>query len=401
MVRVKHMSLLEDLDSLVARADMALDNIKDQVFAPTGKKQFNKTYKISEAADLIYRHKSGIRKAENEGLIESCREAGSKYRGFTLEQLNAARSYFGSEPRLGSNEEAEVIAVQNFKGGVAKTTISVHLAQWLAIRGFRVLIIDLDSQASTTTMFGYTPDIEIDEADTVAPYIYGDQRTIHYAIRKTHIPNLSLIPSNLQLYQAEYHIQAMSNEKAVYSYLPAALEDIKQDFEFIIIDPPPALGMFSMNALVAATSMLVPMPPRMLDFASSMQFFSMMKETITEIQKRLNFELDYNFIKIIISKKKQRLNDEKNARAEDDIVAIARKVLGKRWMLDNAIYESSAIDNAVNQFSTLYEIKATNKSHRMALEAMDVIFKEVLDEFLETRPSIQKVLKLQPKNIAA
>ena len=395
------MSLLEDLDSLVARADMALDNIKDQVFAPTGKKQFNKTYKISEAADLIYRHKSGIRKAESEGLIESCREAGSKYRGFTLEQLNAARSYFGSEPRLGSNEEAEVIAVQNFKGGVAKTTISVHLAQWLAIRGFRVLIIDLDSQASTTTMFGYTPDIEIDEADTVAPYIYGDQRTIHYAIRKTHIPNLSLIPSNLQLYQAEYHIQAMSSEKAVYSYLPAALEDIKKDFEFIIIDPPPALGMFSMNALVAATSMLVPMPPRMLDFASSMQFFSMMKETITEIQKRLNFELDYNFIKIIISKKKQRLNDEKNARAEDDIVAIARKVLGKRWMLDNAIYESSAIDNAVNQFSTLYEIKGVNKSHRMALEAMDVIFKEVLDEFLKTRPSIQKALKLQPKNIAA
>ena len=395
------MSLLEDLDSLVARADMALDNIKDQVFAPTGKKQFNKTYKISEAADLIYRHKSGIRKAESEGLIESCRETGSKYRGFTLEQLNAARSYFGSEPRLGSNEEAEVIAVQNFKGGVAKTTISVHLAQWLAIRGFRVLIIDLDSQASTTTMFGYTPDIEIDETDTIAPYIYGDQRTIHYAIRKTHIPNLSLIPSNLQLYQAEYHIQAMSNEKAVYSYLPAALEDIKQDFEFIIIDPPPALGMFSMNALVAATSMLVPMPPRMLDFASSMQFFSMMKETITEIQKRLNFELDYNFIKIIISKKKQRLNDEKNARAEDDIVAIARKVLGKRWMLDNAIYESSAIDNAVNQFSTLYEIQGTNKSHRMALEAMDVIFKEVLDEFLETRPSIQKALKIQPKNIAA
>lgn len=395
------MTLLQDLDSLVARADMALDNIKDQVFAPTGKKQFNKTYKISEAADLIYRHKSGIRKAESEGLIESYREKGTKYRGFTLDQINAARSYFGTEPRLGNNDEAEVIAVQNFKGGVAKTTISVHLAQWLAIRGFRVLILDLDSQASTTTMFGYTPDIEIDEADTIAPYIYGDQRTIHYAIRTTHIPNLSLIPANLQLYQAEYFIQAKSHQTPVYSYLPAALEDIKKDFEFIIIDPPPALGMFSMNSLVAATSMLVPMPPRMLDFASSMQFFSMMKETITEIQNRLDFELDYNFIKIVISKKKQRLNEEKNARAEDDIVAIARQVLGHRWMLENAIYESSAIDNAVNQFSTLYEIKATNKSQRMAIEAMDLIFDEVLAEFLKTRPAIQKALKIQPKKIAA
>lgn len=395
------MALLQDLDSLVARADMALDNIKDQVFAPTGKKQFNKTYKISEAADLIYRHKSGIRKAESEGHIESCREEGSKYRGFTLDQLNAARSYFGTEPRLGNNDEAEVIAIQNFKGGVAKTTISVHLAQWLAIRGFRVLIIDLDSQASTTTMFGYTPDIEIDEADTIAPYIYGDQRTIHYAIRKTHIPNLSLIPANLQLYQAEYYMQAKNNETPVYSYLPAALEDIKKDFEFIIIDPPPALGMFSMNSLVAATSMLVPMPPRMLDFASSMQFFSMMKETITEIQDRLDFELDYNFIKILISKKKARLNNDKNARAEDDIVSIARQVLGSRWMLENTIYESSAIDNAVNKFSTLYEINATNKSQRMAIEAMDLTFNEVLTEFLNVRPSIQKALKIQPKNAAA
>jgi chromosome partitioning protein len=395
------MALLEDLEQLVARADMALDNIKDQVFAPTGKKQFTKTYKISEAADLIYRHKSGIRKAENDGFIESGREGESKYRGFSLDQLNAAREYFGSQPRLGSNDTAEVIAVQNFKGGVAKTTISVHLAQWLAIRGFRVLIIDLDSQASTTTMFGYTPDIEIEEADTIAPYIYGDQRTIHYAIRDTHIPNLSLIPSNLQLYQAEYYIQAESERTPVYSYLPAALEDVMNDFEVIIIDPPPALGMFSMNALVAATSMLVPMPPRMLDFASTMQFFNMFQETITQIQQQLDFELDYNFIKIVLSKKKQRLRDEKYARAEDDIVEIARAVLGDRWMLDKAIYESSAIDNAVNQFSTLYEMNVSNKSHRLAIEAMDYIFEEVMDEIIKTRPAMQKALKRQPKKIAA
>jgi len=391
------MSLLEDLELLVGRADMALDNIKEQVFAPTGKKQFKKTYKISEAADLIYRHKSGIRKAENEGFIQTTRGEGSHYREFTLDQINDARDYFGSQPRLGNNDTAEVIAVQNFKGGVAKTTISVHLAQWLAIRGFRVLIIDLDSQASTTTMFGYTPDIEIDENDTIAPYIYGDQRTIHYAIRDTHIPNLSLIPSNLQLYQAEYYIQAESERTPVYSYLPAALEDIKTDFDVIIIDPPPALGMFSMNTLVAATSMLVPMPPRMLDFASSMQFFSMFRETISQIQERLDFELDYNFIKIVLSKKKQRLNNEQYARAEDDIVDIARLVLGDRWMLDNAIYESSAIDNAVNKFSTLYEMDVSTKSHRLAIEAMDLIFDEVMDEIIKTRPSMQKALKRQPK----
>ena len=70
-------------------------------------------------------------------------------------------------------------------------------------------------------------------------------------------------------------------------------------------------------------------------------------------------------------------------------------------MLENTIYESSAIDNAVNKFSTLYEINATNKSQRMAIEAMDLTFNEVLTEFLNVRPSIQKALKIQPKNAAA
>lgn len=394
------MSLIQDLETLVARADMALDNIKEQVFAPTGKKRFNKLYKISEAAELIYRAKSGIRKAETEGHIHSTRLPGSKYRGFTLEQLNEARDYFGSQPRLGNNDTAEVIAVQNFKGGVAKTTLSVHAAQWFAIRGFRTLIIDLDSQASTTTMFGYTPDIEIEESDTIAPFIYGDQRTIHYAIRDTHIANLSLLPANLQLYQAEYFIQAMSERTPIYSYLTRALEDIRKDYEIIIIDPPPALGMFSMNALVAATSMIVPMPPRMLDFASSMQFFNMVEETIAQIQEQLDYQLDYNFIKIVLSKKKARLRDERYARAEDDIVEIARQVLGDRWMFENMIYESSAIDNAVNQFSTLYEINSTNKSQRLALDAMDAVFEEVLDEIIATRPAIQKALKRKPRKYA-
>jgi len=397
-------ALLKELEDVVANVDRVIDHIKTNLFAPTGEKQFKKLFKISEAADLIYRSKSAIRKAEADGFIESCRAENSRYRGFSLDQLSAARSYFGSEPRLGSNEEAEILAVQNFKGGVAKTTISVHLAQWLAIRGFRVLLIDLDSQASSTAMFGYTPDIEIQEADTIAPYIYGDQRTLHYAIRKTHIPNLSLIPSNLQLYQAEYHIQAMHQETPIYSYLTSALEDIKSEFEVIIIDPPPALGMFSLNTMVAATSMVIPMPPRMLDFTSSMQFFNMMKETLGDIQERIGTELDYNFLKIIISKKKQRLNDEKNARAEDDIVALAKKLLGKKWMIENAIYESSAIDNAVNQFSTLYEVEgpaASSQSHRMALEAMDAVFEEVFEEIVATRPSIQKALKIQPKQDAA
>ena len=125
----------------------------------------------------------------------------------------------------------------------------------------------------------------------------GDQRTLHYAIRDTMIENLSLIPANLQLYGAEYFIAAKSQEKAVYSYLPEGINSIKKDFDVIILDPPPALGMLSINALVAATSLLIPMPPRMLDFTSSLQFFNMLHETLFEIRKDLSIDIEYDFVK--------------------------------------------------------------------------------------------------------
>jgi len=394
--------LIDELDALVEKADALISHIKKHIFSPHGEKQYNRLFKISDAAQLINRHQNSIRNAEKEGLIESER-INDRNRGFNLKQINQARRHFGTEPRLGLNEDAAVIAVQNFKGGVGKSTIAVHLAQWAAIRGFRTLLIDLDSQASSTSLFGYTPDLDIDQDDTLLPYFMGEQRTMHYAIRDTHIENLSLIPANLQLYGAEYVIASQRDEQPIYSYLPRGIQDLKQDYEIIIIDPPPALGMFSINTLVAADCLLIPMPPRMLDFTSSLQFFNMLRETMGSIQEHMGTELDYNFIKIVTSKKKQRLSDEKYAKAEDDIFDLAKDIFGDKYMLNNVIYESSAIDNAANEFKTLFEVEGATtgyKSYRTALKGMEAVFEEVFDELLLHWPSIQKKLKQQKKPVA-
>jgi chromosome partitioning protein len=96
-----------------------------------------------------------------------------------------------------------VVACQNFKGGVGKSTTCVNFAHYLALKGYRVLVLDTDSQATTTSMFGYVPDAEITQEDTILPYLASDQRDLTYAIRRSYFPNIDLIPACLALYEAE------------------------------------------------------------------------------------------------------------------------------------------------------------------------------------------------------
>ena len=387
---------INELADLVQRSDKIINHIKTHIFSPDGEKNFDKAFKIGEASSLIGRHPTTIRDAEKQGVISAIRADASNARGFSLSEINKARRHFNTMPRLEADEEPAVLAVQNFKGGVGKTSIAVHLSQWLAIRGFRVLLIDLDSQASATTLFGYTPDMDINAGDTLLPFFEGEQRTMHYAIRDTTIENLSLIPANLQLYNAEYMVAANHEQRPIYSYLPEGIESVKKDFEVIIIDPPPALGMLSINALVAATSLLIPMPPRMLDFTSSLQFFNMLHETLDEIQSHYQTQIEYDFVKLVTSKKKQRNTKEKYARAEDDILDLARRIFGSEYMLDSIIYESTAIDNAASEFKTLFEIHGQTtsyKSFRTAMASVDAMCEEVLHELLEHWPSIRNKLK--------
>src|SRR3546814_587919 len=119
------------------------------------------------------------------------------------------RGTFGTRPWRAPSDPVSILAVQNFKGGVGKSTTAVHLAQNLAIRGYRVLLIDCDSQASATTLFGYVPDLDLSEDETLYPYLReGERGTLEYAIKKTHFDGLDLIPANLRLFQSEYELAA-------------------------------------------------------------------------------------------------------------------------------------------------------------------------------------------------
>ena len=148
---------------------------------------------------------------------------------------------------------SRVIAIANQKGGVGKTTTSINLSACLAEKGKKVLLIDMDSQGNTTSGFGF----EKNELDKTVYEVLREEVSIEEAIIPVEecFENLFLIPANRNLAGAEIELVTRENMQYI---LKKQLEPIKDNYDFIIIDCPPALGMLTVNAMTASDSVLVP-----------------------------------------------------------------------------------------------------------------------------------------------
>ena len=175
----------------------------------------------------------------------------------------------------------KVIAVTNQKGGVGKTTTSVNLSACLAYKGKRVLVVDCDPQGNTTSGFGIDKDsYELSVYDCLI-----DSENAQKAVLRTKYGNLSVIPSSPELSAAE--IELASEEKREY-ILSEALNKIKKDYDYIIIDSPPALGMLSINIMTASDSVLIPIQCEYYALEGLTQLIN----SIRNIKKTSNPKLD-------------------------------------------------------------------------------------------------------------
>ncbi|MDR0640556.1 MAG: AAA family ATPase [Holosporales bacterium] len=146
---------------------------------------------------------------------------------------------------------AVIISIANQKGGVGKTTTAVNLATAFAAIGKRVLLMDLDPQSNATTGLGIYSRTLCTSYDLLIK-----KKTLSEAIIQTRIPGLSLIPANLNLAGAEIELVQVSEREKILHY---TLEPYEEIFDYVIIDSPPSMGILSLNALVAADGVLIPL----------------------------------------------------------------------------------------------------------------------------------------------
>lgn len=173
------------------------------------------------------------------------------------------------------------IAIANQKGGVGKTTTSINLSAALAVKGKKVLVIDMDPQGNTTSGFGVNKN-ELD--NTIYELILGEC-SIQDCILKEVIPGVSMLPSNVNLAAAE--IELIGVEKKEY-ILKNEVDWIKDQYDYIIIDCPPSLSMLTVNAMTTANTVLVPIQCEYY----ALEGLSQLIHTVNLVKERLNAELD-------------------------------------------------------------------------------------------------------------
>lgn len=205
---------------------------------------------------------------------------------------------------------AQIFSIVNQKGGVGKTTTAVNLSTIFAIMDKKSLLIDLDSQGNASSGVG----IKQEDRDVTTYHIFCGLKKIQQAIIKTEIPNLSVIASNTNLAGIEYDLLDSSDNELILKNL---LDEVKDDYDYIVIDCPPSLNLLTLNALVASNQIIIPM---LCDFYS-LEGLSHLLKTVERVEKKANPQIKIGGILFTMYDKRSKLTQQ----VEKDV----RSCLGK------------------------------------------------------------------------
>ncbi len=368
-----------------------LHRLRQELYPPEANKAL-RSFSSVDVARLIGVSESTIRQLDLDGEGPTPTRLANGRRSYTLEQINAIREVLAARkkgdeavnilPRRRPGERLQVIACANFKGGSAKTTTSTHLAHYLALRGYRVLAIDLDPQASLSAMFGVQPEFDVEPNSTLFGALRYDEgrRTLNEVIRPTYFDNLDLVPANLELAEFEHIVPtaiasgASTGEDIFFRRIRNVLSEVDDRYDVVVIDCPPQLGFLTLGALFASTGLLITLHPQMLDLASCNQFLGMSSDLMGVIENN-GGEMNLDWMRFLVTR--HNPNDSPQTR----VVGLMRALFGEDVLTAPAL-DSTAVANAGLEKKSLYELEPGaigRETLKRALESMDSVNREIED----------------------
>lgn len=329
--------------------------------APHKRKRL-RSFSFQEAAALL-----GIKLRDVIAYARSTDQAGASPRNrLTLDEILGLRrslhANFGDltilpwrRPDLG--ESLSTVVFTNFKGGSAKTTSSVHFAQYLARAGYRVLLIDLDSQASATAQFGIDPSTEVGLENSFTAWTSareeGRALVAASVCQRTYWPSIDLVPAGAVLAQAEESLARRSangklEDVLYFDELNSFLQQLGDSYDIVVVDTRPDVNMLMTVALHAATGFIVPTRATMTDLASTGEFFAHLARYVADFREAFGSGLDTHFTKVMVTAY------DPTDRSQEALVSLIRERFGEA-VLPGEFLHSRIMGTAGFGKETLYE----------------------------------------------
>lgn len=371
------------MQTFSGKLEMALNNLSLAQYPPNAQRTMRK-FASSEVAELLDVSEAYIRQISLKGQGPEPEITSNGRRLYSLEHVQALRLALAENgrkkwmnPRRSGNESCQIIAVTNFKGGSSKTSTTIHLAHYLALKGYRVLGIDLDPQASLTSLQGLLNDFDHRSGETLYSAIrFDDPIQTATVVRPTHIAGFDIVGAGLDLTEFETAVALEMRKTRGTSFLlrvSQALEQISDSYDVILLDCAPSLNFLTLSSLTAATGVLIPVPAHMLDVDSTGKFLEL-ASSYMQILNDAGTQTNWDFARFLITK------FEPNDHPQANMQALMRQVFGEDLLL-NTVIKSTAVADALTWKQSLYEVQRSRfsapKTYDRAIESINAVNAEI------------------------
>jgi len=368
---------------------LAIENEQE----PVGKKTDLRVFAANELAALWGIKDYEIRNATRKDGWPEAVKTSYNANGYRIDDIPVMLELLGRSPA--ASVQPFYLCVSNFKGGSGKTTLSIHLAQFAALMGYRVLLVDLDPQASATSSYGLIPGEDYAQDETLYEAISARLRNEPagpVTLQDTNWGNrIKLAAGCYDMQFLEFEVAAALNRDPslrFWELVKDELDKVSEGFDLVVFDTPPTLGFITLNAVSVAHGIVIPTPPSMLDFVSTGSFMKMLATSLKMYLKAVpvgNGGSDTplpsaEFVRFVTTKLDMR------QAAPARISQYLAHIVGIEQMCPVPLVTSARFEDAMNRVRTIYESRReTSEGYTRIRDAFDGIGRDIMREVEQVR----------------